>query len=73
MPLSQADQAAGWTTGAQKATLTLLGEIRNSLVEGRPIAKINIGRGLDHWDIEDGGLFERACALSNSLREIQES
>jgi hypothetical protein len=73
LPLSQDDQAAGWTIKAQEATLKLLHEIRKALVEGQPISNLSIGRGLDHWGVDRGQLFEKACALSNSLREMRET
>jgi hypothetical protein len=71
LPLSKADEAAGWTTRAQGALLNLLNEIREALVEGRPIPNLYIGRGLDHWGVVEGDLLERACALSISLRGMR--
>ena len=69
-PLSQSEIAFGWTLESQNATLKLLNEIRAALVERRPIEKLSIGRGLDHWGVEGGQLLENACKLSNHLREM---
>jgi len=69
-PLSQSEISFGWTPESQNATLKLLNEIRAALVDRRPIEKLSIGRGLDHWGVEGGRLLESACKLSNNLREL---
>jgi hypothetical protein len=70
-PLEQEEISAGWTGQAQQAMLKLLGEIDHDIEAGNSLPKnLSIGRGLDHWGVEDGELFQRMCALSNCLREL---
>lgn len=70
LPLSLADRACGWTPECQSATMDLLKKIQSALIEQRTIEQLNLGRGLDHWGVEGGELFEKACKLSNHLREL---
>jgi hypothetical protein len=70
-PLGQEEISAGWTVQAQLAMLKLLGEIDHDIEAGNSLPKnLSIGRGLDHWGVEDGELLRRMCALSNCLREL---
>jgi len=69
-PLTEMDFSCGWTEGAQAATLELLREIGNDLQSGKILPHLNLGRGLDHWGIEEGVLLEEICRLSNRLRSL---
>lgn len=69
-PLSEAELANGWTPRSQQATLALLREIAGALRTGGNLPGLSMGRGLDHWGIEGGELFEKACKLSNHLRQM---
>jgi hypothetical protein len=71
-PLSESERANGWTLESQQATLQLLGEIMTALRENRDLpAHLSLGRGLDHWGVEGGPLFEKTCAVSNHLRQLK--
>lgn len=70
-PLAQSEISAGWTVEAQQAMLKLLGELDHDIAAGKSLPKnLSIGRGLDHWGVEEGELLQRMCRLSNRLREL---
>jgi len=71
-PLPGEELANGWTPKSQEATLALLHEIEEALPAKRELPSLSIGRGLDHWGVEGGPLFEMACELSNCLREVED-
>ena len=68
LPLSSEEVAVGWTAQSQTTTINWLAAIRGTLINRQPLENLNIVRGLDHWGVEAGSLFGRACALSNKLR-----
>ncbi|MCX5658804.1 MAG: hypothetical protein NTW19_03670 [Planctomycetota bacterium] len=69
-PLPELELANGWSAACQTATRSLLQGIAEDLRTRKRIPHMTIGRGLDHWGVEGGPLFERACVISNHLREI---
>jgi|GEM_PF-6334263 len=69
-PLTEMDFNCGWTEGAQTATLKLLRDIDNDLQRGKTLPHLNLGRGLDHWGVEEGVLLEEISRLSNKLRSL---
>lgn len=71
MPLSPEELANGWTTQSQAAILSLLQNVRDSVRQDDALPELSIGRGLDHWGVECGPVFETACAISNRLREFR--
>ncbi len=71
VPLSSEELANGWTAQSQAAILSLLQNIRDSVRQDDVLPELSIGRGLDHWGIEGGPVFETACTVSNRLREFR--
>jgi len=71
-PLPADELANGWTPQSQAATLSLLAEMRNILSEDGKLPYANMGRGLDHWGVESGPLFEQVCVVSDHLSELRE-
>jgi hypothetical protein len=69
-PLSPAELANGWTMQCQVAILSLLRDLRDSVSRDGALPELSIGRGLDHWGVERGPLFEKACAISNRLDDL---
>ena len=68
-PLSSEELKNGWTTDCQAAIAPRLKEILEAIRLNRPLQEMgSLGRSLDHWGVTDGLLLERACALSNRLR-----
>jgi hypothetical protein len=68
-PLSSEELKNGWTTDCQTAIAVRLKEILEVIRHNRPFQELgSLGRSLDHWGVTDGPLLERACALSNRLR-----
>lgn len=69
-PLPPAELANGWTPQSQAAILSLLRNVRENVRQDGALPELSIGRGLDHWGVEGGPMFEKACAVSNLLREF---
>lgn len=72
LPLEQHEIANGWSGECQIETLRILNGLHETLLHRLPIGQLNLGRGLDHWGVEGGPFFERACALSNKIRNLKD-
>jgi hypothetical protein len=73
-PLSNEEIKNGWSVQSQKAMSNFFAGIQADLMSGKNTDRSvlqGIVRGLDHWGVEGGPLFETACALSNHLLELE--
>lgn len=69
-PLSVDELRNGWTTGAQRALLELIQDIKGKLENEQALPDLSISRGLDSWGVTGGAMAEAAAVLSNLIREF---
>lgn len=70
-PLSPEEAANGWTTRSQAAILSLLQAVREGVLHDAALPELSIGCGLAHFGVEEGSMLEKACAVSNLLRDFR--
>ena len=68
LPVTAAEDAAGWTPQSKEAALKYFFGMRTSLVSGTAIPPLGVARALDHWGVVGGELLEKIAKLTNKLR-----
>jgi hypothetical protein len=59
----------GWSEPSQQAMLKSFQDLRVRLEAGERVPYLSIVRGLDHWGISGGELFQKAAQVDHELRE----
>jgi hypothetical protein len=71
-PVSTVEAAEGWTAESKSAMTNFFERMRADVIRGLDVrsnpAYVSVTRGLDHWGIASGGLFEAAAAISSLAR-----
>lgn len=72
--LSDADRSGGWTPPSVEAMQAFFGRMRLDIVALADLSAhpeyLSIGRGLDHWGVGSGPLFEQALRISAAARGL---
>ncbi len=68
-PLSKSEIDCGWTVECQLAMKKMFIDIQEKLKNEQELPTVFIAKGLDHWGVSGGQLFEKAATISNHLRE----
>jgi hypothetical protein len=72
--LSDADRRGGWTPPSQEAMQAFFRRMRLDIVALADLSAYpeyaSIGRGLDHWGVGSGPLFEQALRISAAVRRL---
>ncbi|HEY5955940.1 MAG TPA: hypothetical protein VIV60_05280 [Polyangiaceae bacterium] len=73
--LSPVDRSFGWTEASRNAMHAFFAEMRADVLAGKDVAKIpqyvSVVRGLDHWGISGGRLFEASATIARMVRELK--
>jgi hypothetical protein len=73
--LSDADRSCGWTEESRDAMRVFFEKFRADILSGKDLREkpeyASVARGLDHWGISSGGLFEAAVAVANFVIKWQ--
>ena len=71
--LSLSDLGDGWTDASRDATRAFFEQMRVDVATGKNVSKVlyyvAVVRGLDHWGIGGGRLFEEAAAIGEMVRD----
>lgn len=71
--LSNDDRRCGWTESSRKAIRIFFEQMRIDVMKGESIVKMpqytGIVRGLDHWGVTRGRLFEKAATIAKIVRQ----
>jgi hypothetical protein len=71
--LSPADKRDGWTEASRDAIRAFFQQMRADIVAGKEVSNvpqyIAVVRGLDHWGIGAGRLFEKAATIGKMVRD----
>jgi hypothetical protein len=72
-PVSAGDRRDGWTDASRDVMHAFFQQMRADVVAGRDVSKVphyvGVVRGLDHWGISGGRLFEEAAALGRMVKD----
>lgn len=68
-PLDADELLHGWSEPSQEAMLKFFQDLRLKLEAGERVPYLSIVRGLDHWGISGGELFQEAAKVDHDLRE----
>jgi hypothetical protein len=69
-PLTGNEVANGWSERSQKAMLEFFQDLRLKLMsDDESLLYFSIVRGLDHWGVSGGELFQKAAEVDRELRE----
>lgn len=69
-PLQPDELAHGWSESSQKAMLEFFEDLREKVLAGETLPYLGIVRGLDHWGISGGQLFQKAAEVDHELRQL---
>lgn len=65
----------GWTEDSREGMLKFFQLLHSDLTSGAEVANrteyVTIPRGLDHWGITGGELFEEAAKISHAIKMLQ--
>ncbi len=71
--LSAAERRFGWTDASRIVARALFEQMRTDVEAGKDVWSmpqyVSIVRGLDHWGISGGPLFEKAAAIGRMGRD----
>jgi hypothetical protein len=71
-PLTAEDTRHGWRDQSRSAILNLVEEMRADALRGRELRSVphyvGVVRGLDHWGISGGDLFDAVAAIGALAR-----
>lgn len=72
--LNDEDRRLGWNDRSQAAMLNFFRQFAEDLSSGKDLSNCphygTVIRGLDHWGISDGELFNDAIVISNQFRKL---
>lgn len=71
-PVSPSEDADGWTVQSKQATQKYFLELQEAFSHGRELPPLGITRGLDHWGVSSGVLFEKIVDVMYRLTKAGE-
>ena len=67
-PLREDEIKNGWSPESQEVAKTYLEALKSALISRADLPSLGITRGLDHWGVVGGDLFEDIARVTNKLR-----
>jgi hypothetical protein len=72
-PISNEEVTDGWTAKDKKTAVDMFLAIRLAVEYDRHLPPLNIQKGLNHWGVVCGPIFDQAVAIAVELKSLDQA